>query len=107
MIAEVFLSKALICFAGVCHPALVGSRTPTGTFPMRVIPISKPQYGGDVIMFAPDGKRAVFAIHRPPSARRAQLLKGERRTGVTLGCINVEPSVYDRLKSYKRVRIHE
>ena len=107
MIVEVFLSKALICFAGMCHPALVGNRTPTGTFPLKVIPISKPQYGGDVIRFAPDGPKAVFAIHRPPSARRRQLLKGERRTGITLGCINVQDHVYEQLKPYRQVRIHE
>ena len=107
MLVEVFLSKALICFAGMCHPALVGARTPTGTFPMQVIPVSPPQYRGDVIKFAPDGPRAVFAIHRPPSQRRRDLLRGTRRTNITLGCINVDDNVYEQLKRYKKVRIHE
>lgn len=74
---------------------------------MQVIKISAPQYGGDVIKFAPDGRKAVFAIHRPPSPRRRQLLREGRRTGVTLGCINVENHVYEQLKAYKQVHIHE
>lgn len=103
---DVWLSKALICFLGTCHPALVGVRTPTGTFDMQVIKVSPPQYRGDVIKFADDGPRAVFAIHRPPSARRRALLRGEKRTGITLGCINVDDSVYEQLKPFKKVTIH-
>lgn len=94
MIVEVFLAKALICFAGSCHPALVGQRTPKGTFRLERIPISAPQYGGDVLVFAPDGPRAVFAVHRAPTAHRRELLKQHHKGKVTLGCINVTREVY-------------
>lgn len=98
MIIEVFISKALLCIAGACHPALVGQRTPRGTFTLERIPISAPQYGGDVLKFAPDGPRAVFAIHRAPTRRRRELLWQRHTQPVTLGCINVTSDVYEQIK---------
>ncbi len=97
MIVDVFLAKALICFAGTCHPALVGRTTPIGEFQLRPLAISAPQYGGDVLEFARDSQGDVFAIHRPPTSKRRQLLAAFYRPAVTNGCINVTTETYTAL----------
>lgn len=101
---EIFLAKALICFASVCHPALIGDRTPVGEFPMQVVRVAPPQYGGHVVKFADDprDKKYMFAIHRSPTAHRASLLKQASRPPVTLGCVNVSPETYDALALHVR-----
>lgn len=105
MIVEVFLAKSLICFLGQCSPALVGERTPVGTFQMERIKIKAPQYGGSVLKFAPDGRDAIFAVHRPPSQRRRILLDRPERPHVTMGCINVKDEVYEALPDTATLRI--
>ncbi len=96
---HVLLSEALLCFAGMCHPALVGPDTPHGAFQLRRLEVSAPQYGGDVLEFARDGRGGVFAIHRPPSPVREQLLRRTQRPPVTNGCINVSHEVYEQLRA--------
>lgn len=99
----VFLSKALICFSGVCYPALVGDDTKPGTYNMTPRFVVAEGYGGDVIQYD-ENERIVFAIHRVwegrPSERRRQRLQSvdpSDRVGVTNGCINVTEEVYDLL----------
>lgn len=96
---NVLLAQGLICFLGTCHPALVGERTPTGQFTLQVLPLDDPRFGGDVLVFAPDGPRAVFAVHRAPTVNRRELLRRPHRRPVTAGCINVTDEVYDRLRN--------
>ena len=105
---QVFIGKALICFVGTCHPALVGHTTPHGEFQLRPLAISAPQYGGDVLEFARDNKGGVFAIHRPPTQHRQQLLRKFHRPPVTNGCVNVTNETYAALKvccSNARIRV--
>lgn len=71
---------------------MVQARTPT------------PGYGGDVVVFGKDANGGVFAVHRvwtlKPSQRRKQRLASdnpEDRKGITGGCINVSPEVYDAM----------
>lgn len=97
MLVEVFLSKSLICFLGACHPALVGRTTPHGEFQLAPLAISAPQYGGDVLEFARDKQGDVFAIHRPPTQRRRQMLRDFYRAPVTNGCVNVSDQTYSAL----------
>jgi hypothetical protein len=99
----VHLASALICFASQCYPALVGPKTPVGTFTLQHRKTTAPGYGGDVLAFAQDDA-GVFAIHRVwllrPQQRRLQRLQGadaEQRKSVTDGCINVMPEVYEKL----------
>lgn len=105
MSVVVSISKALICFAGQCYPALVGDLTPVGSFDMFERRILAPGYGGDVIQFAQD-KDIVFSIHRlwlgNPSQKRERRIKSsdpQDRVGVTNGCVNVQPEVYELLKN--------
>lgn len=100
----VSLGMATICFAGQCHPVLVGAQTPTGEFPIVHAQVLDPAYGGDVLAYArrPDGRP--LAIHRVwtqvPQQHRIERLKSAAvtdRRGVTGGCINVMPDVYDKL----------
>lgn len=99
----VFLAKALICFSGVCHPALVGDRTPTGEFQMARRHVLSDGYGGDVLQFKVTDTEA-FSIHRVwtkvPSQRRRERLASsnpEMRKSISDGCINVDEAVYDKL----------
>lgn len=98
----VFLSAALICFQGQCHPVLVGKDTPQGTFPMEHALTSEPGYGGDVIAYAQTPDR-ILAIHRiwllGKNNHRREIMAGpaEGRRYVTNGCINLEPEVYVEL----------
>lgn len=99
----VHVASALICFSGNCHPALVGSATPEGQYPIVHVRTDLAGYGGDVLAFAQDAA-GVYAIHRVwtliPRQRRIALLSGKNaqaRMHVTEGCINVMPDVYQAL----------
>jgi hypothetical protein len=96
------LGMALICFAGQCHPALVGWATPRGEYQITQYTTNKHGYGGDVLVFEL-GEDRVLAIHRVVDVRvqdRRGLLANStaraRRT-VTGGCINITAEVYDQL----------
>ena len=99
----VSLAKALICFSGQCHPALIGADTPVGDFPLIERRVLAPGYGGDVLQFKQDSK-GVYAIHRVwlgvPSQRRMDRFgqDANNRT-ITAGCINITPDLYEELKS--------
>lgn len=96
------LGMATICFLGACHPVLTGNSTPVGTFQLQHYAIENPRYGGDILVFKTD-KKYVYAIHRvldiPSQQRKERLTIGNNneRKNITLGCINVDPSVYDEL----------
>lgn len=99
----VSLAAASICFAGACHPVLVGDNTPAGTFKLSPRVVTDPGYGGDLLVYR-ENARYVWAIHRvytlnPGEDRIARLRSPapERRRSVTKGCINVMPEVYDKL----------
>lgn len=102
MTVTVYLAKALICFAGQCHPALVGEATPTGQFNLTPRLVQAPGYGGDVIQFD-EANGVVFAIHRlwlgsPAQRRQARIASQDpRQRIITAGCVNVTPEVYDLL----------
>lgn len=97
------LGLAVICFLNQCHPALVGTDTPRGTFSIEHRSTPLPGYGGDLLVFQ-EGRTHLWAIHRVytavPSERRAERLRSRQadvRRGITHGCVNVTPEVYDRL----------
>lgn len=96
------LGMALICFMGSCHPALVGTGTPTGEFRIEHYTTNSRGYGGDVLVFVHDTDR-VLAIHRVfrvAGQRRIERLQSDDprlRKNITNGCINVDPAVYDQL----------
>lgn len=103
----VFISKALICFAQVCHPALVGPATVPGTYDMTVLYTQQRGYGGDVLMYA-QTPTEWYGIHRTYTEdrqrRREELYYGttpEQRQ-VTAGCVNVEPEIYEDLRENYR-----
>lgn len=111
MTVVVYLASALLCVAGQCFPALVGSDTPVGTFPLVRRYVQTPGYGGDIMQFAEDS-RAVMAIHRVwlgrPGEHRAERLASADpavRRMVTHGCINVAPDVYDRIVTADRLDV--
>ena len=103
MTVTVLLSQALICFAELCHPALVGDTTPTGVFEYFKTPTDLPYYGGSIAPFAQDPSGAVFAIHKTwlgtPAERRDWRIKqsNQKVRVMTKGCVNVAPVVYDAL----------
>lgn len=99
----VSLSKALLCIASECFPALVGNATPTGSYELTRLLVQSPGYGGDVLKYT-ETDEAVFAIHRvwtlnKKEHRLSRLETGSvnQRTGITGGCINVMPDVYDMI----------
>lgn len=102
--SEVFvdLAAAIICFAGTCHPVLVGPETPRGEFQLTHYTTPKPIYKGDFLSFK-ETKDALYTIHRvvyvPGQERFARLKSPDpnRRNAITNGCINVEPAVYNEL----------
>jgi hypothetical protein len=104
MLPEVVVNlvAAMICFAGTCHPILVGSDTPRGEFQITHYSTLKRGYGGDFLAFkeTPD---ALYTIHRVinvPGQQRLARLKSpdaKRRANITGGCINVDPAVYNEL----------
>ena len=103
MVISLFLSTALICFGGACHPVLVGADTPTGTFPLTRRIVVDPGYGGDVLQFA-ENEREWFALHRTyrnlPDRVAAYSAPADGRRYVTNGCVNLTPEVYDELAQY-------
>lgn len=108
----VSLSMATICFLNQCFPALVGAGTPTGVFPLQQAKITAPGYGGDVVLFARRKDGLHLAIHRrwdgAPAQRRAERMRspfpGDRQ-GITNGCINVDPQVYEAMPKTGRLTI--
>jgi hypothetical protein len=96
-VVELFVSKALICVLGQCFAALVGDSTPLGTFPLQHVVVEYDGRRDAVLAYAYDEAGGVYAIHRPPSARRRALLASNDTTPVTAGCINVEDPVLDYL----------
>jgi hypothetical protein len=100
-VIEVILASAVLCFADACYPALVGRDTPTGEFRLRLLSTPQRAYRGDVLAFHED-RAGIYAVHRPPSERRRNILMGAPERGrryVTDGCVNVDDAVYDRLRS--------
>ena len=104
MIATILLNSALICFQGHCYHALVGRSTPIGVFPVVHKLTKAPGYGGDILVFDELSDR-VYAIHRiwlrNPAQHRPERLASDdpsQRRGVTMGCVNVAPEVYNQLK---------
>ena len=97
------LALATICFAGQCHPALVGKDTPKGHFQLVQRLTEQPGYGGDVLQFA-ENSDSWFAIHRVYLLNKSQhrdkrLLSSKVSDRViTNGCINIQPEVYKQLK---------
>lgn len=107
----VHLKLAMICFLQQCYPALVGESTPKGEFTIQRRMVLADGYGGDVLQFLEDEKY-IYAIHRVwtkiPRERRAQRLASDRvedRRGVTKGCINVTPEVYEKLLESKATKL--
>jgi hypothetical protein len=99
----VSLTLAVICFMNQCHPALVGANTPRGSFVLDHQATPEPGYGGDLLVFK-ESRSHLWAIHRVftavPSERRIWRLRSERaelRRGITHGCVNVTPEVFDAL----------
>lgn len=96
------LTAALICFLGQCYPALVGTHTPVGEFPLVWMATKDPGYGGDVLVFAQDTK-GYYAIHRvwllDPAQHRNFRIKSDdpEIREITNGCVNVTPVVYEKL----------
>ena len=89
---------AVICFNSLCYPALIGPDTPPGTFKLEQLIVKSPRgYGGDVLVFK-ETERDIFAVHRTwPGREKKYDLEPSRRRLITLGCINVEPHVYEEL----------
>lgn len=100
------LALATICFLHgadrACYSALVGPSTPRGEFQLTLRLTSDPGYGGSVLQFHED-EQQVLAIHQTwtlrPSERREERLTSPdpARRVITKGCINVDPTVYQRL----------
>lgn len=87
------VAAAVICFAEVCHPALVGKATPRGEFTAQHVTTKLPGYGGDVVVFHEDALYR-FAIHRTWRGRERLYAAPAGNRVVTNGCVNVEPAVY-------------
>ncbi len=103
MTLVVYLASALLCSGGHCYPVLVGRDTPTGRFTLHRRYVRAAGYGGDVLQFL-ETPTEIFAIHRlwlgRPSEHRAERLASDNvasRRGVTGGCINVAPEIYEQL----------
>ena len=59
----VFLGKALICIANICHPTLVGNTTPIGQYQIVQRFVEDEKFGEDVLKFH-ENDDSIFAIHR-------------------------------------------
>lgn len=96
----VSLATAVICFSSQCFPVLVGEQTPIGQYELSLMRVEKPMYGGSILAFAEDDT-GVFAVHRvlPIGNRLKQIAEDDpkKRRGITNGCINVQPDVYEKL----------
>lgn len=98
-----YIGQALICFAGQCHPMLVGPDTPVGVHQLVERRTATPGYGGVVLQFK-ETETEVYAIHRlwlrDRRIDRAAAIRSNDpkvRAGVTRGCINVEDEVFEAL----------
>lgn len=104
MLPEVLVdvAAAIICFAATCHPVLVGNETPRGEFQLTHYTTPVAIYKGDFLSFK-ETRDSLYTIHRVVNVRGQQRLDRlkspdpKQRTGVTGGCINVEPAVYEEL----------
>lgn len=102
MIVTVSLAAAVMCFYDQCYPVLVGKDTPVGSYILEARPTKQKFYDGDVMVFK-ETETTVLAVHRvwlgSPTQRRLERLNGpvQGRRGVTGGCINVLPAVYQQL----------
>lgn len=111
MTVTVLLSAALLCIQGVCHHALVGQDTPTGSYTAVRMAAEDPLYGGDVLAFARNDTGAVFAIHRTwlgnSAERRQWRLQQDdpAQRVISQGCINIAPEVYDQLPDVATLEI--
>jgi hypothetical protein len=98
----VSIISALICFSGSCWPALIGNDTPRGEFVLEQFSVQDKRYGGDLLAFK-FTKTKIYAIHRVldiPNQQRLSRIRSphsEHRIGVTSGCVNIEPNVYEKL----------
>jgi len=98
----VHIAAAIICFAEMCHPALVGNKTPTGEFPLVYGTTEDPGYGGSVLAFYED-ETVVYAVHQlwllKPEQKREKRIKSANPKDrvITAGCVNVSPEVYEKL----------
>lgn len=113
MTVVVYLASALLCTAGQCYPALVGTDTPTGRFHLIRRFVQTPGYGGDVLQYA-ETDRDLLAIHRvwlgsPREHRAERLASGDpaQRRTITHGCINVTPDVYEAIVTAETLEIRE
>lgn len=102
MILTLSLSKALLCSALQCWPALIGPSTPIGEFQLVQRYTLARGYGGDVLQFH-ETENSVVAIHRvwlgrESEHRRERLASSDPKDRViSKGCINVDEAVYDKL----------
>lgn len=90
------VAAAVICFAEVCHPAIVGRATPRGEFVAQHTATALPGFGGDVLVFH-EASTYRMAIHRTWRGRERLYSQPPEKRTVSNGCINVEPAVYDAL----------
>lgn len=103
MTVIVDVAAALICFASICYPALVGEDTPKGEFQITEYSTKEPGYGGNILAFKKNEVGQVYAIHRvidvPGQQRLARIRSPyiEHRITITAGCVNVDPEVFDML----------
>lgn len=102
-LVTIFIGEALICYAGQCHPALLGPETPTGRYELVQRHVLAPGYGGVVIQFK-ETEKMIYAIHRPYSLdRKINRKKALRSTNpafrrsISKGCVNVEDAVFEDL----------
>lgn len=114
----IHLAAALACWAGQCHPALVGRpghQTPTGVYRAVLRTTNEPGYGGRVFVFAERGDvrysiHQTWALH-PDERRKWRLAYGTPdQRHISMGCVNVAPWLFDQLADRStvwRVRIEE
>lgn len=102
---EVFLSLAILCMDGECHPILAGNMTPTGEFPLELRITKQRGFGGEILLFL-DGREGWYAIHKTwPGREKMYGLPPEKRRHISHGCINVKPELYDALRLRSRVTV--
>lgn len=95
------VAAAVICFASMCYPALVGPDTPRGEFKLTHYSTKQRGYGGDILSFK-ETERDLYTIHRvinvPGQNRHARLKDSNAMNRwITSGCVNVDPVVYKKL----------
>lgn len=107
----VMLSQAMLCLGGDCHPVLVGTNTPTGSYIAIKTGIDDPLYDYKFTVFAKDTKGNHYGIHPvwKGEPRRSKIIKygTDASRIMTKGCINVESDVYDSLPDVFNLEILE